>query len=385
MVAALRCGAASATAAPAAAVVAVIAVSLSVALADPTGGAAVAAVWPAFVLVAALLILGGLAHSEGLFDLVAGIGARLPLGGTGLFAVSAALVMVVTTFLNLDTAVVFVTPVLIVTARLRGLDPQPFAYLAVFGANAGSLLLPGANLTNLIVLGEPGGSGMAFMERMWPAALAAPVATALVLAATQWRRLRRRSTPQNATSRGRRTASTTIASVVICAILVVALEHPALPVLGVAAICAAAAMRRGTTTLGAVVTGMSLPALCGLFAAAVLVGWLARNLPATALATAGIAESAGLAALGSILVNNLPAAAWFSAQPHAQPEAILVGLNVGPNLAVTGSLSALLWWHAAKRSGVRPSVVRYTLLGVLCGCAGIAAALGSLAAWQALA
>src|SRR5437899_869667 len=49
-----------------------------------------------------------------------------------------------TAVLNLDTAVVFMTPVLLHAARERGLDDAPFLYGAVFMANSASLLLPGA-------------------------------------------------------------------------------------------------------------------------------------------------------------------------------------------------------------------------------------------------
>jgi len=44
---------------------------------------------------------------------------------------------------------------------------------------------------------------------------------------------------------------------------------------------------------------------------------------------------------------------------------LLLGLDLGPNLAVTGSLSAVLWLQIARSSGARPSVVRYTLLGLV--------------------
>jgi arsenical pump membrane protein len=49
----------------------------------------------------------------------------------------------------------------------------------------------------------------------------------------------------------------------------------------------------------------------------------------------------------------------------AHPRALLLGLDLGPNLAVTGSLSALLWLQVAWANGARPSVLRYSLLGSL--------------------
>jgi arsenical pump membrane protein len=49
----------------------------------------------------------------------------------------------------------------------------------------------------------------------------------------------------------------------------------------------------------------------------------------------------------------------------AEPRSLLVGLNIGPNLAVTGSLSALIWWSAARSLGERPSALRYSAVGVV--------------------
>ncbi|HEY2667479.1 MAG TPA: hypothetical protein VGK51_11635 [Actinomycetota bacterium] len=43
----------------------------------------------------------------------------------------------------------------------------------------------------------------------------------------------------------------------------------------------------------------------------------------------------------------------------------VVGLNIGLNLAVPGSLSALVWWQAARAAGVHPSARRYSAVGLL--------------------
>jgi arsenical pump membrane protein len=66
-----------------------------------------------------------------------------------------------------------------------------------------------------------------------------------------------------------------------------------------------------------------------------------------------------------VLVNNLPAAVLLGSHPVAHPRALLIGLDVGPNLAVTGSLSALIWWRAARSAGAQPSAVRYSTVGVV--------------------
>src|SRR5438132_1006592 len=129
--------------------------------------------WPPFVLVAGLLLVGAAAAADGLFEALGALLARTSLGARSLLLTLLALVAVVTATLNLDTSVVFLTPVLVHAARHRGLDERPFLYGSVFMANAASLLLPGSNLTNLLVLRHDPMSGAAFATRMLPAWLVA--------------------------------------------------------------------------------------------------------------------------------------------------------------------------------------------------------------------
>lgn len=94
-------------------------------------------------------------------------------------------------------------------------------------------------------------------------------------------------------------------------------------------------------------------------------GVLARTWggPAHLAAVASRTGSAILGAVAAILVNNLPASVLLASQPPAHPGALLLGLNVGPNLAATGWLSALIWFRAAKAVGAAPRAARVSLLG----------------------
>jgi arsenical pump membrane protein len=93
-----------------------------------------------------------------------------------------ALVVAVTAVLNLDTSAWLLTPVLIHAARSRGIDERAFLYGAVIMSNSASLLLPGSNLTNLLVLSREHTTGTTFAARIWPAWAAAVVVTAVVVA-----------------------------------------------------------------------------------------------------------------------------------------------------------------------------------------------------------
>src|ERR687887_371676 len=247
--------------------------------------AAAGQAWPPFVLVAGLLLIGAVAAADGLFEAAGVRLAGAPLGARSLLLALLALVAVVSAMLNLDTAVVFLTPVLVHASRQRRLDERPFLYGSVFMANAGSLLLPGSNLTNLLVLRSEPQPGIAFAGQMLPAWITACTLTAAFLAL---------------------------------------------------------AFRLEETVLDR-----------------------AETPPPLRLDSGGTWTAAGIGAITSVLMNNLPAAVLLSAQPAARPHALLLGLDLGPNLAVTGSLSAVLWLQAARRVDAQPSITTYTRLGLL--------------------
>ena len=80
-----------------------------------------------------------------------------------------------------------------------------------------------------------------------------------------------------------------------------------------------------------------------------------------------------------MLVNNLPAASLLAARASPHPFSLLIGLNLAPNLFVTGSLAWILWLRAAQAAGVRPSIARASRLGAVTVPISMAVALGALA------
>jgi arsenical pump membrane protein len=162
--------------------------------------------------------------------------------------------------------------------------------------------------------------------------------------------------------------------------LTLGLARPAVPVLCVGLAAVAVEVGRGRLDVRGVVRAVGPGVLAGLFAASVALGALARvwHGPAHLLAGAGTAATAAIGAVGAIGLNNLPATVLLSAQPLPHPRALLIGVNLGPNLAVTGSLSAYLWIRAARQVGAQPSVWAFSRRGVLLAPLAIAAALASL-------
>ncbi len=340
---------------------------------------AAAQTWTPFVLVAGLLLLGLVAERDGLFGAVGTSLARLARHGVVLFAGTALLIAVVTATLNLDTSVVFLTPVLIAAGRQRGAGERPLLYGSLLLANASSLFLPGSNLTNLIVLGHRPLSGGAFLALMWPAALAACLVTAACVGVWARRDLTVSATGEATVERPVGTVG--IVAVVVAIILVVTLRSPAVPVLIDGLLAAGFRLAQRRIHLEEAVTVLGAPVLVGLFGITIGLGALGRvwSGPASLLLHSGTVGSALIAALTSVLVNNLPAASLLAARNPHHAAQLLVGLNLGPNLFVTGSLAWFLWLKAARTAGASPSLRQASRLGFIVVPLSLAAALGALA------
>lgn len=324
-------------------------------------------IWSPFVLVMGLLAIGTVVEADGLF---AAIGTRIErIGGSTfrLFAALLALEAVVTAVLNLDTAVVFLTPILLHAARQRGCDERPFLYGALFIANAASILLPGSNLTNLIVLAHEHLSGAEVAKAMALPWLASVGLTILLLALWYRPQAEDGSRVEPPPLRLRTGALATV----IATAFILAFENPALPVLAVGVV--AASMRRLRPRL-------DLPVLVGLFLVAVAFGTLGRlwHGPMRLVAHLGSTTTAIVGSGAAVLVNNLPAASLLAAHRPPHPLPLLLGLNLGPNLAMTGSLAAYLWYRAARMADARPSLTQVTILGSVVVPLTLAAALVAL-------
>ena len=354
--------------------------AIAVAVAEPAAaGQAAGQDWQPFVLVTGLLLIGLVADRDGLFEAGGHQLARLARGGVALYCGAAVLIGVVTALLNLDTSVAFLTPVLVYTARRRGGGEAPLLYGCLLLSNAGSLLLPGSNLTNLIVLGHLHLSGAAFLSRMWLAWLAALVVTAAALAVIERRELLITAV-EPASSARRPVLGLGLAAVISATVIVVALRAPAVPVVavGLAALTVRGWQRRLAARDAFAVAG--LPVLAGLFGIAVALGVFGRvwSGPAVLLTHLDSWATAGVAAVAAVLVNNLPAASLLAARTPGHPFALLVGLNIGPNLLASGSLAWILWLKSARTAGAGPSLRRASRLGAVTVPLAMAAALAAL-------
>jgi arsenical pump membrane protein len=352
-------------------------------------GSAAGQAYPAFVLVAGLLLIGFVAEDEGLFALAGDRLAKIAPRPLALFCGATIMIGLVTGTLNLDTAVAFLTPVLVYAGR-NGAGGDAMLYGCLMLANAGSLLLPGANLTNLILLGQLHLAGDKFLAKTWLAALAALVVTAVVVAVAERQSLRRRrdqlpeppeSEPDHAVRLGYEQLPG-LAAILASTLVVLVFRDPAGLVIAIGALAATVHVARHPAKLTDALAVLGLPLLIGLFGIAVGLGALGRawSGPAALLAHLDSTGTAVLAAASAVVVNNLPAASLLAARAtQNHPFSLLVGLNLGPNLAVTGSLAWLLWLRAARRAGASPSLARASRIGAVAVPLSMAAALAGLA------
>jgi arsenical pump membrane protein len=317
-----------------------------------------------YLFLAGMMLLAELARQEGLFEWLAAEAASHADGsGERLFALVFVVGTLVTVLLSNDATAVVLTPAVYAVARTAKAEPLPFLFICAFIANAASFALPISNPANLVVYGRH----MPALS-MWLAQFAAPSvvaigATYIALRLTQRRFLRQplaREVERPSLTRAARLSGIGIVVTAIILLSASALGRPlGLPTFVAGALTAGIVLlreRRSPWKLLRHVSWSVLPLVAGLF---VLVEGLARTgvierlghfLQVSAAAAApATGAGAGLSvALACNLMNNLPAgliagsAIAATALPAQVARALLIGVDLGPNLSVTGSLATIL-------------------------------------------
>ncbi|KQT86332.1 arsenic transporter [Aurantimonas sp. Leaf443] len=350
--------------------------------------AGVAAGTDVYLFLAGMMMLAEVARREGLFDWLAARAARAAAGSAQrLFLLVYAVGTLVTVFLSNDATAVVLTPAVAAVARAaKAPSAIPYLLVCAFVANAASFVLPISNPANLVIFGEELPPLAEWLSRFALPSLVAIVATYAVLRWTQGADLRgetARDIPIPVLSRGGRLAALGIC--IGAAILLVASWTGAelgLPTLlcGLATLLAVLVAERSDPR--AVLKGISwdtLVLVAGLFVivralekagvSTVLAGLL-RSLVAEGTELAAAVSGIALA-FGTNVTNNLPlgllAGATMAAVdvPEKVTDAILIGIDLGPNLSVTGSLATILWLTALRREGLDFGAWRFLKLGVL--------------------
>ena len=340
-----------------------------------------------YLFLTGMMLLAALGRQEGLFDWLAAFAVRHARGsGKRLFVLTYGVGVIVTAFLSNDATAVVLTPAVYAAAKAAGAKPLPYLLICAFVANAASFLLPISNPANLVVFGQ----AMPPLAK-WLGQFALPSLAAILLTfAVLWLNVARaiamplrRELPPATLSRGG-----LLSGIGIFATGLVLLTASAYGVrLGLPTFCAGLATAVLVLTLNRqlpwpLLAGVSwnvLPLVAGLFilvealARVGVIGRLAHLLQAAAAHSLAW-TAAGLGAIlafGCNLTNNLPAAlvagsSLAAAQaPSPITGAALIGLDLGPNLSISGSLATILWLIALRREGEMIDAWDFLKLGMI--------------------
>ncbi len=345
-----------------------------------------------YLFLTGMMLLSEMARVAGLFDHVAARAARHAAGNPRrLFALVYGVGVLVTVFLSNDATAVVLTPAVFAAARAAGAAPLPYVLICAFVANAASFVLPISNPANLVVFDGAMPPLLAWLARFGLPSVLAIAATYGALRVVQRAALAHPAMHAVAVpplSRAGRIVAWGIGGTAVALLLASGFGSD----LGWPA-CLAAVLTAAATAIEArmvpwgVVRGVAwavLPLVAGLF---VLVAGLSRTGALGGLNAwlqTAPPELVGVAvALLCNLVNNLPAGLLMgSAAAHAPPAvttAVLIGVDLGPNLSVTGSLATLLWLVALRREGMRVSAWAFLRLGALVTPPALLLALGAAA------
>jgi arsenical pump membrane protein len=351
------------------------------------GARAVAKGLDVYLFLIGMMLLSETARREGLFDWVAAFAVnRANRSPRRLFLLIYAVGVVVTAFLSNDAAAVVLTPAVFAAAKTAKADPLPHLFICAFIANAASFVLPISNPANLVLYGDHVPALGPWLASFALPSLLAILATYGVLRWSQRASLTGEcagDVDQPKLSAGAWTALIGLILTALALLIVsaVGLQLGA-PTLVMGAVTTAVVLIRKRASPLPVLKSISwavLALVAGLFVMVEalnrsgLTTALARWLHAAAARSAdGAAAVAGLGlAVVSNLMNNLPAGLIASAtitQSHAPKpvvDALLIGVDLGPNLSVTGSLATILWLNAIRREGEEVGFFKFLKVGAL--------------------
>lgn len=341
-----------------------------------------------YLFLAGMMLLAETARHEGLFDYLAAFAARSAKGSPyQLFALVYVMGTIVTIFLSNDATAVVLTPAVIAVSRTAKVSsPLPYLLICAFVANAASFVLPISNPANLVVFGQHLPSLGPWLARFALPSVIAIVVTFILLRLTQKADLQgitdiEVTIPKLST--GGRIAAVGLLAAAFALLasswLGIELGLPTCIAGLITALAVAIGERSSPLPLVKEISWATLALVAGLFVIVravelsgvqqMLIDFAQRplnNYPETGGLLAGL-----LLAFGTNLTNNLPLGLMAGAfttvadLPQKVVDSILVGIDIGPNLSVTGSLATILWLTALRREDLSFSAWRFLKLGVI--------------------
>ena len=356
--------------------------------------AAIAKGTDVYLFLAGMMLLAELARQHGVFAWLAAFAARRANGSSRrLFALVFIVGTIVTIFLSNDATAVVLTPAVYAIVKAAGAEAMPYLFVCAFIANAASFALPISNPANLVVFASHMPSLASWLATFTIPSTLAIAATFVALRLTQRAALRRPLTAQvdaPALSSSGRVAAFGIIAAIVVMLTSSAFAIPlGLPTFLAGALTAAIVLALDWRTPVPLLQGVTwsvLPLVAGLF---VLVEGLTRTgvvrqFTNALLALSSTWASGAIVALASNLMNNLPVGLIAGSSiasgslPSPVANALLIGVDLGPNLSVTGSLATILWLIALRREGHHVSAWQFLRLGILVTLPALALALAAL-------
>jgi arsenical pump membrane protein len=291
------------------------------------------------------------------------------------------------------------TPAVYAAAKAAGAKPLPYLFICAMIANAASFILPISNPANLVVYASHMPPLAQWLMRFGVASILSVAVTFVVLRWTQRAELRDRIETDVETKPLPPSGIIAGFGIILTgAVLIAASAFDmalGLPTFAAGLLTVAVVLilkRENPWFVAKDISWGVLPLVAGLF---VLVEALEKSGVLTTLgamlktAAARSDVFAGwtsglIIAVATNLVNNLPAgllagAAVQTAQVHDKVSgAILIGVDLGPNLSVTGSLATILWLTAIRREGEHVGAWTFFKLGLIVMPPALLAALAGL-------
>ncbi len=353
-----------------------------------------------YLFLIGMMLIAELARREGLFDYLAAYAVEHARGSPQLlFLLVYAVGTLVTVLLSNDATAIVLTPAVYAATRAAGASPLPYLYVCAFIANAASFVLPISNPANLVVFGERMPHLTEWLRQFTLPSIAAIALTCVALWLTQRRPLReetlRTDVDKPNLSREGRLAALGIMAIAAVLLTASALDvQLGLPTFVCGVVTAAAILLVSRQSPWPIIKGVSwgvLPLVAGLFvmveglSRAGAIGQLSALLHhAVASSPAGAAWAAGLiTAIGDNIANNLPvglvagSVAASDHLPRQVVQSILIGVDLGPNISVTGSLATILWLTALRREKIEVTAWQFLKIGLVATPPALVAALAA--------
>jgi arsenical pump membrane protein len=340
-----------------------------------------------YLFLLGMMVMSELVRREGVFDWIAGYAVRASRGSpTRLFVLIYCVGIAVTIFLSNDATAVVLTPAVLAAVRAAEAEPLPYLLICAFVANAASFVLPISNPANLVVYGHglpPLGS--------WLATFALPSVASIVVTFVVLRWLARKHLrgPVNTKVNGQPLSATgriTLYGIAFLAIVLMSasalkLDLGAPACLAGLLVAAIISFRdhRAPRDIAREIAWSVIPLVAGLFVIVeALNGAGALHASVTALRdmkgwpalSSAFASAFGVGVISN-LMNNLPSGLISGAAVQAAGvtgvlrHAVLIGVDVGPNLSVSGSLATILWLIAIRREAQPISFWKFLAWGAL--------------------